>query len=58
MKHKHRHIHTSFWIEELKSYGIHESPSGERLEDMEYYDLRALLLKTHLRLDIELKVNS
>lgn len=57
MRHKHRHIHMGFWIEELKGYGIHESPNGEPLESMGYYDLRALLLKTHLQLDIEVKAS-
>lgn len=54
---KHSHIHMGFWIDELKGYGIHEGPNGEKLEDMEYYDLRGFLLKTHLRLNIEVKAS-
>lgn len=52
---KNNHIHKKFWIQELRGYGINEGPAGERLEDMEYYDLRSYLVKAQLHRDLEVK---
>lgn len=54
---KHQHVHTGFWIKELRGYNVHQGPNGEKLEDLGYYDLRALLVKTHLQLNIEVKAS-
>lgn len=54
---KHKHIHMGYWIEELKGHGVHKSLDGKPLEELEYYDLRALVVKTHLQLDIEVKAS-
>lgn len=52
---KHNHAHKKFWIEELKSFGIIAGPNHEPLEDMEYYDLRAYLVKAQLHRDLSVK---
>lgn len=54
---KNNHIHKKFWIQELRGYGINEGPAGERLEDMEYYDLRSYLVKAQLHRDLEVKAS-
>lgn len=56
MKHN-AHIHMKNWISELRGYGIHWGPGGQALESMQYYDIRAMILKEHYRRDIESKVN-
>lgn len=48
-----RHIHTKFWIEELNEFGVETGPNGEALDSMDYYDLRAYLLKQKLRRNLE-----
>lgn len=50
-----RRLHMHFWIEELNSYGIYTGPNGEPLHKLDYYDLKALMVKTHFQLDIEIK---
>ncbi|WP_186763820.1 hypothetical protein [Planomicrobium sp. CPCC 101079] len=54
---KHRDRHREFWIEELKGYGILQGPNGEALADLEYYDLRAYVVKAQLQRDLETKAS-
>ncbi|MFP3356872.1 hypothetical protein R0K17_05865 [Planococcus sp. SIMBA_143] len=56
MKHN-AHIHMKNWITELRGYGIHHGPGNQELEDMDYYDIRAMVLIAHYQRDIEIKVN-
>lgn len=48
-----RDLHKKYWINELRGYGIHAGPNGERLEDMEYYALRGYLVKMQMQRDLE-----
>lgn len=42
----HKHIHAANWIKELKGYGVTEGRNGETLEGLDYYDLRALVVRS------------
>ncbi|MGH2319359.1 hypothetical protein ACRC6Q_16590 [Planococcus sp. SE5232] len=54
---KYWHKHMEFWVEELKGYGINYGPNGETLGNMDYYDLKAYMVKVHLQRDIEIKAS-
>ncbi|EMF46292.1 hypothetical protein B481_2019 [Planococcus halocryophilus Or1] len=54
---KYWHKHMGFWVEELKGYSIYYGPNGEALEEMDYHDLKAYMVKVHLQRDIEVKAS-
>lgn len=51
----HRHIHQKNWITELRGYGIQTGKGGEVLEELDYYDLRAMVVIEQMKRDLEPK---
>lgn len=56
MKHN-AHIHKKNWISELRGYGIYHGPGNRNLEDMDYYDIRAMVVKEKMKRDLEVKAS-
>ena len=54
---QHSHIHKANWIKELNEFGVYKAPCGKSLEELDYYDLRALVVKEKMHRDLEVKAS-
>ena len=54
---RNREMHMGFWIEELKGYGVSKGPNGVALENLDYYDLRSMVVREQMQRDLEMKAS-
>lgn len=55
--HRHSQKHMDNWIQELRGFGVHQGEDGRALEDLDYYEIRSLVVREQLRNDLEVKAS-
>lgn len=51
-----RETHKAIWIKELNGYGITEGNNGQPLDQLDYFDIRSLLVIAQMKNDTDINL--